>query len=145
MLSSGQRNALLLAPLLVLDAGGPSGFLLIDDPVHALDDLRVDHLARELARLADSYQVLVLTHDPRLEEHLRARRLDLATIARTEDTRSGLISKRTSAPHAARAPSSPATSGERLRSARAGGAAGQGPAGAAGAGGAGDGRARHGR
>jgi AAA domain, putative AbiEii toxin, Type IV TA system len=80
MLSSGQRNALLLAPLLVLDDAGPFGFLLIDDPVHALDDLRVDHLARELARLADSYQVLVLTHDPRLEEHLRARRPDLATV-----------------------------------------------------------------
>lgn len=80
MLSSGQRNALLLAPLLVLATGGPFGFLLIDDPVHALDDLRVDHLARELARLADSYQVLVLTHDPRLEEHLRARRPDLATV-----------------------------------------------------------------
>jgi hypothetical protein len=80
MLSSGQRNALLLAPLLMLDDIGPFGFLLVDDPVHALDDLRVDHLARELARLADSHQVVVLTHDPRLEEHLRARRPEVQIV-----------------------------------------------------------------
>lgn len=73
MLSSGQRNALLLTPLVVLDAPGPFGFLLVDDPVHALDDTRIDLLAVELARLAVDRQVIVLTHDPRLEEHLRAR------------------------------------------------------------------------
>lgn len=73
MLSSGQRNALLLTPLVILDATGPFGFLVVDDPVHALDDVRVDLLAQELARLGQQRQVIVLTHDPRLEEHLRAR------------------------------------------------------------------------
>lgn len=85
MLSSGQRNALLLAPLLMLDDVGPFGFLLVDDPVHALDDLRVDLLARELARLGRTRQVIVLTHDPRLEEHLRARCPDLGVVALERD------------------------------------------------------------
>jgi hypothetical protein len=64
MLSSGQRNALLLTPLVILDGSAPFGFLVVDDPVHALDDIRVDLLAAEL------------THDPRLEEHLRSRWLE---------------------------------------------------------------------
>lgn len=91
MLSSGQRNALLLAPLLVIGDPGAFGFLLIDDPVHALDDLRVDHLAQELSRLADDHQVLVLTHDPRLEEHLRARRPDLATVTLQRDVATATV------------------------------------------------------
>lgn len=80
MLSSGQRNALLLAPLLGLDVLGAIGFIVIDDPVHALDDLRVDLLAQELARLAKERQVIVLTHDPRLEEHLRARHRNVEIV-----------------------------------------------------------------
>lgn len=73
MLSSGQRNALLLAPVITAHSSGPIGFVVIDDPVHALDDTRLDLFARELAELARERQVIVLTHDPGLEEHLRAR------------------------------------------------------------------------
>ncbi|GAA2862612.1 ATP-binding protein [Pseudonocardia halophobica] len=80
MLSSGQRNALLLTPLTVLDGAAPFGFLVVDDPVHALDDTRVDLLAQEFSRLAGERQVIVLTHDPRLEEHLRARHADLTVV-----------------------------------------------------------------
>jgi energy-coupling factor transporter ATP-binding protein EcfA2 len=96
MLSSGQRNALLLASLLCVDGGASFGFLVIDDPVHALDDLRVDLLARELTRLAADRQVLVLTHDGRLEEHLRARNPDLETVvlARDPDTATVRVSAR---------------------------------------------------
>ncbi|WP_296376809.1 hypothetical protein [Pseudonocardia sp.] len=85
MLSSGQRNALLLTPLMVHDVPGPFGFLIVDDPVHALDDTRVDLLARELARLAETRQVIALTHDPRLEEHLRARHPDMTVIELQRD------------------------------------------------------------
>ncbi|MCM3849993.1 MULTISPECIES: hypothetical protein [unclassified Pseudonocardia] len=85
MLSSGQRNALLLTPLLVHDVPGPFGFLIVDDPVHALDDTRVDLLARELARLAETRQVIALTHDPRLEEHLRARHPDMSVVELQRD------------------------------------------------------------
>lgn len=73
MLSAGQRNAVLLAPLLASVDGGPFGFLILDDPVHAFDELRIDRLAGALAKLAETRRVIVLTHDDRLKEHLAAR------------------------------------------------------------------------
>jgi hypothetical protein len=84
MLSAGQRNALLLAPLLAVSRGGPFGFLVLDDPVHAFDQLRVDRLAQLVHDLAAERRVIVLTHDERLKEHLLARspRHDARAVAR---------------------------------------------------------------
>jgi energy-coupling factor transporter ATP-binding protein EcfA2 len=76
MLSAGQRNALLLAPMLAVSGGGPFGFVVLDDPVHAFDQVRVDRLAGAVANLAASRRVIVLTHDERLKEHLIARQPD---------------------------------------------------------------------
>lgn len=73
MLSAGQRNALLLAPLLAVAHDGPFGFLVLDDPVHAFDQVRVDRLADRIHDLAARCRVIVLTHDERLKEHLLAR------------------------------------------------------------------------
>ncbi|RZT84910.1 RecF/RecN/SMC family protein [Pseudonocardia sediminis] len=70
LLSAGQRNALLLAPLLAVAHGGPFGFLVLDDPVHAFDQIRVDRLAQLIDALAADRRVIVLTHDERLREHL---------------------------------------------------------------------------
>ncbi len=88
MLSAGQRNALLLAPLLRLPADGPFRFLIIDDPVHAFDDARVDLLSDELLRLAKHRRVIVLTHDAVLQEALAAKRPDaqLLTMNRVAAT-----------------------------------------------------------
>jgi hypothetical protein len=72
MLSAGQRNAVLLAPALAVAEGGPFGFLLIDDPVHAFDELRVDFISRQIGRIAEERRVIVLTHDERPREHLLA-------------------------------------------------------------------------
>jgi hypothetical protein len=72
-LSAGQRNALLLAPLLAVARGGPFGFLVLDDPVHAFDQIRVDRLAHLIHELAADRRVVVLTHDDRLKEHLLVR------------------------------------------------------------------------
>ncbi|WP_426764335.1 AAA family ATPase [Pseudarthrobacter sp. 1G09] len=79
MLSAGQRNAVLLAPLLASVDGGPFGFLIFDDPVHAFDELRIDRLAGLLSELAETRRVIVLTHDDRLKEHLAARTHDCDT------------------------------------------------------------------
>lgn len=73
MLSAGQRNAVLLAPLLASVDAGPFGFLILDDPVHAFDELRIDRLASSLSKLAETRRVIVLTHDDRLKENLAAR------------------------------------------------------------------------
>ncbi|MGP5015857.1 AAA family ATPase [Glutamicibacter ardleyensis] len=73
MLSAGQRNAVLLAPLLASIDAGPFGFLILDDPVHAFDELRIDRLSDALSKLAETRRVVVLTHDDRLKENLAAR------------------------------------------------------------------------
>jgi ABC-type dipeptide/oligopeptide/nickel transport system ATPase subunit len=84
MLSAGQRNAVLLAPLLATADAGPFRFLILDDPVHAFDELRVDRLARAIEELAQTRRVVVLTHDERLREHLLSRPIacDARTVTR---------------------------------------------------------------
>jgi energy-coupling factor transporter ATP-binding protein EcfA2 len=91
MLSAGQRNAILLAPMLAVSGGGPFGFVILDDPVHAFDQVRVDHLAKTVADLAVSKRVIVLTHDERLKEHLIARHPDCDVRGVQRDTLTGAI------------------------------------------------------
>lgn len=91
MLSAGQRNALLLAPLLAVSQGGPFGFLVLDDPVHAFDQVRVDRLAGVIERLAEQRRVIVLTHDERLREHLVARAAACEVRAVARDRLTGQV------------------------------------------------------
>lgn len=72
MLSAGQRNAILLAPMIASTNDSPFKFVVLDDPVHAFDEMRVDLLARTLGQLATHKRVVVFTHDERLREHLLA-------------------------------------------------------------------------
>jgi hypothetical protein len=92
MLSAGQRNAFLLAPLLATIESGPFGFLVLDDPVHAFDDIRVDRLAAVLAEISLRRRVLVFTHDERLKAHLMARSLNCHSWAISRDLETGVIS-----------------------------------------------------
>ncbi|MFF3554673.1 AAA family ATPase [Streptomyces tsukubensis] len=92
MLSAGQRNAFLLAPLLATIESGPFGFLVLDDPVHAFDDIRVDRLAAVLAEISMHRRVLVFTHDERLKTHLMARSLNCQSWAISRDLETGVIS-----------------------------------------------------
>lgn len=98
MLSAGQRNAVLLAPLIGAIGSNPFGFLVMDDPVHAFDDLRVDALAASLARIGKDRRVIVLTHDERLRQHLRARstRVEVQSIARNAATGEVVLTPRDS-------------------------------------------------
>lgn len=91
MLSAGQRNAVLLAPLLASVDAGPFGFLVLDDPVHAFDELRIDRLAESLSRIADSRRVIVFTHDDRLKEYLAARTSDYDTRLVDRSSASGAV------------------------------------------------------
>lgn len=49
----------------------PFRFLMIDDPVQSMDPTKVDGLARVLAEVARTRQVIVFTHDLRLPEAVR--------------------------------------------------------------------------
>jgi len=68
VMSQGEVNALALAvflPRATLPAS-PFRFLVIDDPVQAMDPAKVDGLARVLEATASGRQVIVFTHDNRL-------------------------------------------------------------------------------
>ena len=77
VMSQGEIHALGLAlflPRATLETS-PFRFVVIDDPVQAMDPAKVDGLARLLAQTAVTRQVIVFTHDDRLAES--ARRLEL--------------------------------------------------------------------
>jgi predicted ATPase len=95
MLSAGQRNALLLAPMLAVSGAGPFGFVVLDDPVHAFDQVRVDRLAAAIAGLAQTKRVIVLTHDERLKEHLIAQQPECDVRGVKRDPASGAVESAT--------------------------------------------------
>lgn len=81
VMSPGELNALALSlflPRATLPAS-PFRFLVIDDPVQAMDPAKVDGLARVLESVAKRRQVVVFTHDDRLPAAIRHLRIE-ATI-----------------------------------------------------------------
>jgi recombinational DNA repair ATPase RecF len=81
VMSQGELHALALALFLprATVAESPFRFVVIDDPVQAMDPSKVEGLARVLADVSRRRQVVVFTHDDRLPEAVR--RLDVpATI-----------------------------------------------------------------
>ncbi len=81
VMSQGELHALALSLFLprATVEHSPFRFVLIDDPVQAMDPAKVDGLARVLSEVARQRQVVVFTHDDRLAEAIR--RLDLpATV-----------------------------------------------------------------
>ena len=73
VMSQGEIHALALSLFLprVLLPESPFGFVVIDDPVQAMDPGKVDGLARVLHMAARTRQVIVFTHDERLPESIR--------------------------------------------------------------------------
>jgi len=77
VMSQGELHAMALAlflPRAVVDES-PFRFVLIDDPVQAMDPAKVDGLAQVLADVGLTRQVVVFTHDERLTEAVRRLRL----------------------------------------------------------------------
>ena len=73
VMSQGEIHSLALSLFLprVLLPESPFGFVVIDDPVQAMDPGKVDGLARVLRMVAEERQVVVFTHDERLPESIR--------------------------------------------------------------------------
>jgi recombinational DNA repair ATPase RecF len=77
VMSQGELHALGLAlflPRAMVDES-PFRFVVIDDPVQAMDPAKVDGLAQVLADVGLTRQVVVFTHDERLIEAVRRLRL----------------------------------------------------------------------
>ena len=76
--SQGEIGCLALSlffPRATLPAS-PFRFLVIDDPIQAMDPARVDGLARVFADIAADRQLIVFTHDDRLPESLRRLKIE---------------------------------------------------------------------
>ena len=85
IMSQGELNALSLSLFLAraLLPESPFGFLVIDDPVQAMDPTKVEGLARVLAEAAQERQVIVFTHDERLPAAVRRLRIEHRLLAVT--------------------------------------------------------------
>jgi energy-coupling factor transporter ATP-binding protein EcfA2 len=97
VMSQGELNCLALS-LFLPRAGAPQSpfrFVVIDDPVQAMDPSKVEGLARVLADVATGRQVVVFSHDERLPEAVR--RLDIpATIVEVTRREGSVVELRTS-------------------------------------------------
>ncbi|MFF3909823.1 AAA family ATPase [Streptomyces sp. NPDC001848] len=70
VMSQGELHSLALSLFLprATHADSPFGFLVIDDPVQSMDPEKVEGLARVLDACAQDRQVIVFTHDTRLQQ-----------------------------------------------------------------------------
>ncbi|MFW6090630.1 MAG: AAA family ATPase [Actinomycetota bacterium] len=91
VMSQGELHALALAlflPRATMPAS-PFRFVMVDDPVQAMDPAKVDGLARVLERIGRTRQVIVFTHDDRLPEAVRRLGIDarILEVNRAEESR----------------------------------------------------------
>lgn len=70
VMSQGELHSLALSLFLprATTADSPFGFLVIDDPVQSMDPTKVHGLAQVLHELGRHRQIIVFTHDPRLQK-----------------------------------------------------------------------------
>lgn len=90
VMSQGELHALALSlfiPRVKFEAS-PFGFAILDDPVQAMDPVRVDGLARVLHSLAQTRQVVVFTHDDRLPTAVRRLQIPATILLVTRRPRS---------------------------------------------------------
>ncbi len=96
VMSQGEINCLALSLFLprASMAESPFRFLVIDDPVQAMDPVKVEGLAQVLDRVSTTRQVIVLTHDERLAEAVRRLEMD-ATIVEVSRRENSVVELRT--------------------------------------------------
>lgn len=82
VVSQGEVNCLALSLFFprVMLPDSPFRFIVIDDPVQAMDPARVDGLARVFARIAETRQLVVFTHDDRLPSSLQRLQIPHTTL-----------------------------------------------------------------
>lgn len=82
VLSQGELHALALSVFIprATMADSPFRFLVLDDPVQAMDPAKVDGLVELLAELAQERQVVVFSHDDRLPAAVRRSSVDATVL-----------------------------------------------------------------
>jgi predicted ATPase len=100
VMSQGELNALALSIFLprLVRPDSPFRFVLVDDPVQAMDPAKVDGLATVLAEAAQTHQVVVFTHDTRLQDAVRRLGLSATFLLVRRQTASRVTVTETSGP-----------------------------------------------
>lgn len=91
-MSQGELHALTLAlfvPRATVE-GSPFRFIVLDDPVQAMDPSKVDGFAHVLDELAKTRQVVVFTHDDRLPQAVRDLGIDARIVEVSRATNSAV-------------------------------------------------------
>lgn len=76
VMSQGELQALALAIFIprATSPESPFRFMVLDDPIQAMDPSKIDGFLQVLTELANERQVIVLTHDDRLPSAIRTSR-----------------------------------------------------------------------
>ncbi|NOY92988.1 MAG: AAA family ATPase [Deltaproteobacteria bacterium] len=100
IMSQGELNVLALSLFLprMMLAEAPCRFVVLDDPIQSMDPHKVDGLARVLGRIAERRQVIVFTHDPRLQEAIDRLGIAATYLQVTRLPSSAVEVRRTSSP-----------------------------------------------
>ncbi|MFD4942090.1 AAA family ATPase [Streptomyces sp. NPDC058409] len=82
VMSQGELHSLALSLFLprAVAADSPFGFVVIDDPVQSMDPAKVNGLAKVLHGLGESRQVVVFTHDTRLQRAFTNQELPVTVL-----------------------------------------------------------------
>ncbi|MEU2424725.1 AAA family ATPase [Streptomyces sp. NPDC007851] len=82
VMSQGEQHSLALSLFLprAATADSPFGFVVIDDPVQSMDPAKVNGLAQVLHELGEHRQVVVFTHDTRLQRAFTTQELPVTVF-----------------------------------------------------------------
>ncbi|WP_431961927.1 AAA family ATPase [Actinacidiphila sp. bgisy160] len=82
VMSQGEQHSLALSLFLprAATADSPFGFIVIDDPVQSMDPAKVGGLAQVLHELGEHRQVVVFTHDTRLQRAFTSQELPVTVF-----------------------------------------------------------------
>nr|WP_228768675.1 AAA family ATPase [Mycolicibacterium malmesburyense]CRL68226.1 hypothetical protein CPGR_00788 [Mycolicibacterium malmesburyense] len=91
VMSQGEQHALALALFLprAMAADSPFRFIVLDDPVQAMDPAKIDGFVQVLSEVAQTHQVIVFSHDDRLASVIRDTGVDarLVEVVRGTDSK----------------------------------------------------------
>ncbi|GJJ22527.1 MULTISPECIES: AAA family ATPase [Mycolicibacterium] len=88
VMSQGELHALALALFLprATSAKSPFRFVVLDDPIQAMDPSKIDGFVQVLGEIAQTHQVIVFSHDDRLASVIRETGVDARLIEVVRET-----------------------------------------------------------
>ncbi|MGW0841167.1 AAA family ATPase [Streptomyces sp. NPDC002787] len=100
VMSQGELHSLALSLFLPRAAApdSPFGFVMIDDPVQSMDPAKVHGLAKVLHDLGETRQVVVFTHDTRLQRAFTSQELPVTVLEVEREARSVVTVRRVTDP-----------------------------------------------